>query len=181
MHAITDDTFLRYRIDPHDILMSVSAKWDDVATEAGSAHLHGHAILGQPLWRFIGDVGTSEIYRHILTRVRSGPAVALTLRCDTPDMRRTIELHMSAAADGSVNFASRIVAAEVRAYQAMLDVRTPRSAELLHVCGWCKKFQVQGRWIEVEDAVSTLGLFDDAICPRMSHGICDPCLVRFTA
>lgn len=181
MHAISDDTLVLYRIDPDDHLIFVSEKWDAVATSAGSAHLHGQAILGQPLWRFISDVGTSEIYRHILTRVRGGPAVDLTLRCDTPDLRRTIGLRVSATRDGTVDFHSRVLMAEARPHQAMLDARTPRSDQLLHVCGWCKKFRIERQWVEVEDAVSLLDLFDDTVCPRMSHGICDPCLVKFTA
>jgi hypothetical protein len=174
-------TLVRYEVDRLDHIVFVSDEWDDVAAHANSSHLHSAGILGQPLWRYISDVGTSEIYRHILGRVRDGQPLEVTLRCDTPDLRRTIRLSLTADPDGTVAFHSRVVTAETRPHQAMLDARTPRSDELLHVCGWCKKFRVQGRWMEVEEAVSLLGLFDAATCPRMSHGICESCLVKMTA
>jgi hypothetical protein len=44
------------------------------------------------------------------------------------------------------------------------------------MCGWCKRTQLPtGRWVEIEEAVEELGLFEDSPLPGVTHGICLPC------
>ena len=43
------------------------------------------------------------------------------------------------------------------------------------MCGWCDRFEVDGEWVEVEEAAQRLELFDRAELPTISHGICPDC------
>jgi hypothetical protein len=86
-----------------------------------------------------------------------------------------MELEIAGAADGSVEFRTRVLAEDEREPQPLLDPRQPRSADLVRICSWCKKVDLGDRWAEVEEAVERLGLFALARLPDLSHGMCDGC------
>jgi hypothetical protein len=41
--------------------------------------------------------------------------------------------------------------------------------------GWCDRFEVDGEWVEVEEAARRLELFNRSELPTLSHGICPDC------
>ncbi len=43
------------------------------------------------------------------------------------------------------------------------------------MCGWCDRFEVDGEWVEVEEAARRLELFNRPELPALSHGICPDC------
>lgn len=53
-----------------------------------------------------------------------------------------------------------------------------RSEEFVIICSWCKLVEVESGWLEVEEAIDKLGLFDEPVLPRISHGCCSPCFER---
>jgi hypothetical protein len=59
--------------------------------------------------------------------------------------------------------------------QPLLDPATPRGDEVLEMCGWCDRFEVDGEWVEVEEAARRLELFNRPELPALSHGICPDC------
>jgi hypothetical protein len=75
-----------------------------------------------------------------------------------------------------VLFSARLRSEEERqARQPLLDPEAPRSSELVEMCGWCDRFEVDGEWVEVEEAARRLELFNRAELPALSHGICPTC------
>lgn len=54
-------------------------------------------------------------------------------------------------------------------------------AEFIRSCGWCKRVDVEGSWVEIEVAVDRMKLFMGPRPPQISHGICDSCLARMEA
>jgi hypothetical protein len=46
---------------------------------------------------------------------------------------------------------------------------------MLTMCGWCDRFLVDGEWVEVEEAVARLGLFELPKLPSIDHGVCPDC------
>jgi hypothetical protein len=59
--------------------------------------------------------------------------------------------------------------------QPLLDPEVPRSESTLTMCGWCDRFEVDGEWVEVEEAARRLELFNRPELPALSHGICPDC------
>ena len=57
----------------------------------------------------------------------------------------------------------------------LLDPEAPRGEEVLPMCGWCDRFEVEGEWVEVEEAARRLRLFARPDLPALSHGICAEC------
>jgi hypothetical protein len=65
---------------------------------------------------------------------------------------------------------------------ALLDPAVPRNPDtLLRMCAWCKKLDVEGTWLEIQDAIGRLRLFDHPAVPAITHGICDRCFELVTA
>ncbi len=100
----------------------------------------------------------------------------INIRCDSPELRRLIELTISPQQDGDVLFDSRTIWTEARPSQIILTRDAPRTADLLIVCSWCKKADVgKGNWQEIEEAVKTLGLSEIEYLPLISYGMCHVC------
>jgi hypothetical protein len=75
-----------------------------------------------------------------------------------------------------VLFAARLRSEESRDLsQPLLDPEAPRGEETLTMCGWCDRFEVDGEWVEVEEAAKRLELFSRPELPTLSHGICPDC------
>jgi len=46
---------------------------------------------------------------------------------------------------------------------------------VLRIGSWCKRVYTDAAWLEVEDAVERLGLFESEELPAISHGMCPSC------
>ena len=47
-------------------------------------------------------------------------------------------------------------------------------------CGWCHRFEVAGRWLDLDEAATSLALDEDGLPPTVTHGICEPCVAAFS-
>jgi hypothetical protein len=167
-----------YRIDENDRLTEVDDSWIAFAEQNNASELTAATVRGQKLWQYISDPSTEQLYRHLIDRVRSEKrTIVVPFRCDSPDTRRFMELHLRPLARGGLEIASRIVREEARPTVALLadqgasTLREP----LVRMCSWCKKVRVPDGWVEIEQAIAILGLFTDDAVPGLTHGMCEPC------
>jgi hypothetical protein len=119
-----------------------------------------------------------KLQRILLRRVRAEVReVELPFRCDGPDVRREMTIRIAANASGRlVLFSARMRDELPRATaQPLLDPGAPRSVETIEMCGWCDRFLVSDRWVEIEVAAERLQLFARDELPAISHGICPEC------
>lgn len=114
------------------------------------------------------------LLRRIRGELRS---VELPFRCDSPDVRREMDIQITAHGSGRfVLFSARLRSQEQRQEtQPLLSPDAPRGEQTLAMCGWCDRFLVGEEWVEVEEAMARLGLFRLAEMPAISHGICPDC------
>lgn len=175
MNTDASNREVSYTVNADDELVSVNEAWGDFASSNDGAGAAAAAVLGRKLWDFIAGAETQLLYRDILHRVRRGNTVRFSIRCDAPDRRRLIEVVAAPGAGAAVEFHTRVLWEEARERQPLLDPRVAHSDEFLHVCAWCKKVQVGDEWIEVEEAVTRLALFDRPALPWLSHGVCPAC------
>lgn len=173
-----------YRVDAQDRIVSVSSAWDPFAIANDGRSVTASAIVGRNLFEFIGDQATRHLYRQMLTRIRSGGNLAYRYRCDSPDCRRLMEMQIVATdSQGGVEFRSITLEEHPR---APLELPQADGAsdedpvELQRACGWCNRLEVEGTWLEIEDALPRLRLLERASPPAVTHGICDDCLARMT-
>lgn len=118
-----------------------------------------------------------KLQRMLLRRVRGDAGgVELPFRCDAPDLRRDMDIYIAPTSSGRlVLFQTRLRSEESRQFQTLLDPAARRSEEIVEMCGWCDRFQIDGEWVEVEEAAERLRLFLHNEPPTISHSICPDC------
>lgn len=164
-----------YWLNDRDEVCFVNSEYDEFAGANAGVAVTSEAVLHRPLWDFITDPSTRQIYRDVLSRVRGGRAIQFSLRCDSPTCRRLLQMKVCKGEDRIIEFRVRTISEEDRVCQPLFDPGTTRSADLLSVCGWCKKVKVEDGWLEVEDAITHLQLFERSVLPGITHGICERC------
>jgi hypothetical protein len=166
-----------YCIDHADHIISVDEAWLKFASDNGAPELTREEVDNKELWRFISDPDTRLIYRLLFDAVRTRmQSVSISYRCDSPTVRRYMELTCSPRPKLGIEIQSRIIREEPREYVSMLDVNQSRSRSVITICAWCKQCRVsEFDWREIEDAVPDLGAFSDSMLPQVSHGMCPTC------
>lgn len=168
-----------YELDSSDRIVNCSDSWDDFATENGGHHLTFEKIKGQSVWDHITDDRTIELYRRIFASARSGIPVQFFLRCDSPSVRRLLNVSVSPTIDGNVRTTTMLFRADPRPPVETLSCRDldPDHGGCYSLCTWCNKLE-DGGWVEVEEVVKRRqveGLFPS---PPVREGICEPCYDR---
>lgn len=175
---------LTYRIDAADRLTAVSEAWDAFATANNGADATADSVLGRPLWDFISDLTTIELYRQVLARIRTGKAMTYNFRCDSPDCRRLLEMRIRLVDDtGAVEFQTETLSSGPRALAPVSQgdgAVGEDEATMLRMCGWCNRMDADGEWLEVEVALPRLRLLEYPDVRMLTHGICETCLVKMT-
>ncbi len=176
---------ISYRIDRDDRIVTVNAAWDAFAAANSGEAAAGDRVVGRGLFEFIGDATTRALYRQMLARIRGGRDMRFTFRCDSPQCRRLMAMHVRRTDDdGGVEFRSETLEERPRPPvwvpqadgAADTNVRVP-----LRVCGWCNRVDVAGEWLELEEAMPRLGVLEEAAPPDLTHGICEACFERMAA
>jgi hypothetical protein len=168
---------LSYQIDGHDDITSVGDSWAAFAVSNGAPHLAAH-VVGRSLWEFVSDATTRRVYRDLLVRVRGGRTVTFSYRCDSPSLRRFMQMTMTPRAHKGVGFDSLTLRTESRVPPLLAATPIGQSGTLLTACGWCNRMAVGDDWVEVESAVERLGLFGSSRLPAITHGMCPRCFAR---
>jgi hypothetical protein len=133
--------------------------------------------VGKPLWDCVSDSTTRQVQKSLVRRVRRfGRSLTLPFRCDGPSVRRELTLEIGRRAETSwIQFSSATVSEEQRPRQALLDLGQGRGDRKITMCSWCDRFMVGRAWVEIEQAVSDLGLTSGRDLPSISYALCDRC------
>lgn len=163
-----------YRVDRNDILLTVNDAWDAFALENDGADLIRDNVVGKSIWSFMHDDDARHIHQLLTDKVRAGRKVAgLRFRCDSPSSRRHMEMDISLLNMGEVEYRCRFLRVEGREPVPMAGDDADAH---ITMCSWCKKVNDGGQWLELEEAVKALKLFEREKMPLISHGMCDACL-----
>jgi hypothetical protein len=164
---------LSYAIDHQDRLIRLDEGFYRFAEENGWKEVGDS--LGRSLWDFVAGDEVRKLQRMLLRRIRNGIRdVRLPFRCDGPDVSREMNIRIVADSSGRVVlFSARLRSEEEREEsQPLLDPASPRGLERLAMCAWCDRFEVDGEWVEVEEAARRLELFRRSEMPSIEHTIC---------
>lgn len=167
------------RIDQNDVIVFVDEGWKAFARENDSAHLAEEA-LGTLLWDSIAGDDVREIYRAILSRVRvHDESFSFPFRCDSPSHRRHMHMRVVPCGHLNVEFVTTLLKEEPRDVSiiAMQDYRSA-SEEILRMCSWCKKIQLEKAWEDIDTTISQLEIFMKPLAAPISHVICEDCAER---
>jgi hypothetical protein len=173
----SEDGCFVHRINDAGEIVYVNEAWLRDAREGGAPELKLEAVLGQCLWNTIADQETRELYIALVQRVRqTGQPVRIPYRCDSPTERRSLLMTILLADEGLIEFSSRLVRAEPRPSVALLEPDAERGDDTVSICGWCNKVDVPGTgYVELEEAIGHLGLFEEMPLPRITQVACPEC------
>ncbi len=168
-----------YRVDAGDHLVWVDKAWLAFARENGASGITEQSVLGRSLWSFLADDGTRALYRQIHNRIReTQKSVVLPVRCDSPNLKRFMQLAITPEPSGNLHYRSVLVRVELQRQLAVLDARARRSSDQLKMCSCCMKVHVEpGGWVELETVAAAFHLFDNSIAPRLCYSVCHDCVV----
>lgn len=168
-----------YSVDSADRIAAVNRGWVEFARANHGGLLLPPGILGRHIWELVADETTQQIYRALFSRVRRGLGpIQFAFRCDAPDRRRLLRMTVRADTEGGVRCEVQPLVDQPRVEVPLLQPADPDPdpGQLLRVCGWCKRVATgEGTWLEVEDAVRALRLFEAPVLPQITHGICPDC------
>jgi hypothetical protein len=178
---VTDSTgACAYELDAELRIRAVDLAWSEFARANSAPELVvPPGPMGQAVFGYIQDATTVHLYQRLFERVlRTRLPVAFPFRCDSPEVRRFLEMEIRPSPSSGLQLQTRVVRLEPRAPSPLLDQAVRRDRSLLRMCSWCKALDVGGQWCEVEEALVALGLFERELLPTITHGICAPCQQR---
>jgi hypothetical protein len=166
-----------YAIDREDRIVSVGESWLAFAEENRASELTRERVLGRSLWSFVAGSETRLLYREVFRRVRTrAESAELPFRCDSPECFRFMRLRLDPGPRDSIRCRGITVREQARPFFSILDRAFPRSDSTLDMCSFCKKIGAFGsEWLEAEDAIRRLNLFESARLPRLEHVVCPSC------
>ena len=168
-----------YELDDQLCIASVDSGWSAFAEANEAPELVPPGPLGRPVLDYVAGATSSHLYQKLFEHVmQSGRAVEFPFRCDSPDLRRFLEMEIRPGAVGGLHLRTRVVRLEPRAPAPLLQRSTRGRGDLLRMCSWCKAVDVGGRWCEVEQAMIALRIFEGEEIPAITHGICPRCEER---
>jgi hypothetical protein len=172
------ENVFKYCIDDSDIIVSFSSNW----TSFGRANKWGgktspENVVGISLWDFIQGKETQHLYKELFRRVRSGMSIGpIPFRCDSPQERRFLNLILSPFPNGQVAIISKILRTESREPIRLLDKDAPRTSNFIKICSMCKKILThRNEWVEIEEGLRQLRIFEYKKMPNLTHGLCTFC------
>lgn len=169
---------ITYQIDKDYNIINLSDNWYAFAVEnSGAEKNYPSNVIGFPLWNFITGIETKHLYQIMLKEVRDKyKQIRVFFRCDAPTIRRYLKLSIIPLEHGIIEFQSQTIKVESRYPIGLLDSRTKRSEEFIRICSMCKKIAISDcEWIEIEEAINTLRIFEQELVPQLTHGFCKCC------
>jgi len=181
-NSSTLQSLFTYEIDGSNCLVKVCSNWDEFAEQNEAKDLIRPKVQGKNLFEQVKNRETRQIYFELFKLVREHRRhIQFKYRCDSPDTRRLMQMHLLPLNNEHILCCSRIIKAEPRKPLSLLDSDMKRSAQFVIMCGWCKDVKTPAGWLPVEEAIKDLEYFNAEAPPKISHGICSKCMDSFGA
>ena len=170
---------LVYQIDAKDCLVNVSNNWDEWAFANGGVEVTRHSVINQSIFGFISGESCRQIYRLLIDHVRKKHQESVfQFRCDSPGLRRYMEMKIMPEDDGYVVFESHVLKEDPRPDVSVLDLTSPRSHQSVVMCSLCQKVKCSDhQWQEIELVLDTEG-FSVKPYPQLIYSVCESCVSK---
>ncbi|MFP4353899.1 MAG: hypothetical protein ACLFUJ_02155 [Phycisphaerae bacterium] len=168
-----------WMINQRDQITHVNEGYKQFARDNGAEHL-AEGSCGRSLWDFVTGPDLTQIYVSLIRRLRGGLGpFEMSFRCDSPDCRRKLRMRVEGVGlSRGIMFRSRLIEAQPREPIALLDPSANRAANAKPIpfCSWTNRLWTPRGWLEVEEAVEELQLFQRDTQPPLAYTISDEAL-----
>jgi len=172
--------YLSYTIDVAGTIVAVSGGWDDFARGNDGEAIVSKKIVGKKLDQFIhGDETLMFVRTMILSaRVLQRP-IYRPYRCDSPSLKRFMEMTVQPRPEGDVEVIHRELRCEPIASKIPVAAEsTAGYAPYVKRCSLCNRIRAQGVWSEIDEAAQAKRLPADVAPLKVIYGVCPDCLVN---
>ena len=168
-----------YSINKDDIITNYSKNFPSFARNNDwQLDMEPEAVLGHSIFDFISGSETKHLYQVLFEHCRNGKHIGpIPFRCDSPTERRFLELNLRLLPNSHIDIITELLKTESRPPVRILQANTTRTEQLIRICSMCKKVFVDDEWVEIEEALIRMKLFEQERLPRLTHGLCNSCYV----
>lgn len=167
------DNSLFYRLDKGDRITEIGGSWDRMAQENGGDHLCGQAVLGFPLYDYISGDVSKMFVRTVIDGVRVlGRTRTVPYRCDSPGLRRYMEMSVAFEPGGGVLLEHRQLRTESTGRRFDFQVGVQPLRKMVIRCSHCNRLKVEGVWDEAESQLPA----ERASMVPVIYGVCPQCM-----
>lgn len=169
---------LFYRLDRTDRIVEVGGEWYRFAEENDGGDVIAERIIGTPLFKHVsGEASRNYIWTAVdMVRKLVTPR-RLSYRCDSPSLKRFMEMVIKPDASGGVVLEHYTVRVEPLRPKARFVAGSEAAPALLIRCSMCNRTRHQGRWLEPDAAAAENLLPADKI-HQVAYGVCKQCRQR---
>jgi hypothetical protein len=171
---------MSYTVDNTNTIVAVSGVWDEFARDNGGENILASKIIGRQLEQFIQGDDTRMFVRTMLMSARTlHRPIYRPYRCDSPTLKRFMEMTLLPRADGVLEVIHRELHNEP-IFHNIPVVAAPSGAgwAFLKRCSLCNRVHAQGVWSEIDDAIEANRLQVNAPNLKVIYGVCPDCLTR---
>lgn len=169
----SDSWQIEYLLDERDQIISTGGDWNDFATQNDASELSDEKLMGRPLLDFVSGKVTRSYIQVLIEQVRkSGQSIALDYRCDSPDVRRFMQMKVSPSLNNGIRFQNRVLRIEPRETPVTFYRPAERIRGCYNRCSMCNRIKVAEVWGEAE---SLLPRREYQKGVAVIYGICPGC------
>lgn len=165
----------KYWLNEKDVITRTNVEWDQFAMKNDGLLALSHRIVGQPLFSFIQSDSTRMFVDVLINRARiSNQQVIKEYRCDSPTLRRFMEMKIIPLESKHLLIENRVVREEpLERVRKFVTLET----SFLKRCSVCNRVQHKGHWYAPDDAAINEE-FEEGFA-RVSYTICERCRSLF--
>lgn len=173
-HLMADGEPLYYRLDRDDRIVEVGGNWDQFAQQNGGDEIVSHRVIGTPLFKYIdGETSRDHIWTAVDSVRKLSAPRKLAYRCDSPDLKRYMEMLIKPDVAGGVVVEHTTLRVEPLT-PTIRFVSGGASQALVIRCSMCSRVRIKGLWIEPDAAMAERLIAPNAT-HRVAYGVCVEC------
>jgi len=172
---MSDDKCLSYWVDQNDRIVKVGGAWDEAARDGGSDSLFADSVKGTNLFSYIAGEATRSFVWTMIDAVRKLQRPnKRPYRCDTPTLKRSMEMTIIPEGNGLLRLEHRLVATEP--LQRPLSFRSAHRLDykppLRLRCSMCNQVRIGQVWREPDEHAKLLNTLETT---PVVYSVCDDC------
>lgn len=172
-----------YVLDLHNRIVELGGAWDEFALANQGERATRRFVLGQSLEHFISGDATRMFLRTLLDNVRRlHYPLTRPYRCDSPNLRRHLEMTLTPLGSGLVRLEHRVLqeipvqsvfTVNSQMLQGRLQGKDPRY-RFIHRCSMCCRYAFNQQWMELAELQNSPELQAAGEIPVI-HTVCPEC------
>jgi hypothetical protein len=148
----------QYELDSKNVITAVNPAWEAFALANAGRQLLAEQVVGRRLFDYITGDPTRMYLEALLQTVRRAAApLVRPYRCDSPGLRRFMEMEIRPLAGGGLELSHRLLRTQLIERPVSFTTTAAAGGQLLKRCSVCGRLAQPGGWREPSDVAAAGG------------------------